>query len=401
MLPMNSEAELTEAALALQRLAACVRDLMPRSVALQADGSGSPRMLALRDTFTAFPAPAEVLFIDGTGFPDSRDSNAAWTLIRFDMTQPRTSAMKFAAAVAAADLPHHRDMLEEHFGVDDDLWKAIRDLRLVANWCDCNYMFLAPYDIRTQPEKYAIEFVRSISDDWNFRELFLSEPDFNAKYGLKPDPVLSAEELLRIDFSTGMPTSQVLRQFTLQELQEKVADIQPIEQVPESVREVIRRAKKLYVYGFFEYAFFTVALHYAYAAMEAALKKRWGASLPRPTRLTLSRAGGKEETDVERTGYAEIESYCDARGWRTNNLLVNGRQFPRTSTMVLNWLKDDGVISDYQKAMFEKAYLPLRNSHSHMEHCSTWMPDARALRQAVEQINILFDSLASDTVQKA
>ena len=240
-----------------------------------------------------------------------------------------------------------------------------------------------------------MEFADWISMDSNFKELFLAEPDFNAKYGLRSDPVLSPEELLRINFSTGIPSSDLLRRFTLQELQENVAEIQPIPQVPGSVREVIRRAKELYIYGFFEYAFFTVAAHYVYAALEAALKARWGTSLSRPIKLTHTRHGVKEEAEIDRTGYAAIEWYCETHGWRTNRLLVNGRPFPRTSTMLLNWLQEDRVITDYQRAMFEKAYLPLRNSHSHMEQCSTWMPSAGPIRRAVEQINILFDSVKS------
>jgi hypothetical protein len=349
-------------------------------------------MLALRDAFMAFPAPAEVLFIDCTGHPDNR--NPVRTLIRFDMTQPRTCEMKFAASISATDLPMSRTMLEEHFGITDCMWEPIRDLTLVSCWSKFNYIFLTRYDIRNEPEKCAIEFADWISMDSQLKELFLSEPDFNAKYRLQPDPVLSMEDLLRIDFKTGMPSSNILRQFTLQELQEDIADIQPIPQVPESIREVIRRAKKLYVYGYFEYAFFTVAAHYAYAAMEAALKARWGVSLPRPTSLSHTRNGVTEEATLQTTGYAAIERYCHAHGWRTNKVYVNGKPFPRTSKPLLEWLQDEGVITEYQKVMFDKAYLPLRNSHSHLEECSTWMPKSGTIRRAVEQINILFNSVA-------
>lgn len=389
---MDTEEERTEAAAALQRLATCVRELMPRFVNLQLDGSGSPQMLALRDTFTAFPAPAEVLFIDGTHFPDKRTLKTVWTLVRLDMSSPRTTNVKFAGSVAAAEMARHSEMLEQHFGIRDFLRDGLSDLSLVSSWDDLSYIHLAPYDIRKEPEKYAKEFANWISMDMHFRELFLAEPDFSAKYRLPPDSLMPTEALLRLDFKTGEPSSHVLRQFSLRELQENVADIQLIPQVPESLREVIRRAKKLYVYGFFEYAFFTVAAHYAYAAMEAAMKTRWGAALSRRVKLTHRRNGVKEEVQLDRTGYASIEWYCETHDWRTHKLMVNGRQFPRTSTMVLNWLRDDGVITDYQKAMFEKAYLPLRNSHSHMEQCSTSMPDSGAIRRAVDQINILFDS---------
>lgn len=388
---MNSEHERREAEVALQRLASCIRDLMPHFVNLQSDGSGSPQMLALRDTFTAFPAPAEVLFIE---CPSSSDGeNSGRTLMRFDMTRPRECEVKFAASITATDLPTSRAMLEEHFEIADCMWESIRDLSLGSCWSKFNYIVLAAHDIRHQPEQFAVEFAEWISTDSEFRKMFLSKRDFTAKYDLEPDPVMSMEDLLRLDFKTGSPSSNVLRAFTLNQLQEHMAEIQPIPQVPDSVKEVIRRAKRLYIYGFFEYSFFTIAAHYAYAAMEAALKSRWGASLPRPTTLIHKRQDVSEEAKFETTGYAAIERYCHVHGWRTNKLLVNGRPFPRTSKPLLEWLQDDCVITEYQKVMFERAYLPLRNSHSHLEDCSTWMPESRTIRKAVEQINILFDSL--------
>jgi hypothetical protein len=348
-------------------------------------------MIALRDTLTAFPAPAEVLFIDGPGTPDG--GNSARTLVRFDMTQPRVSEVKFAASISATNLPTSRTMLEEYFGVVECMWEGIRDLALVSCWDKLNYLYLASYDIRQEPERAAVEFAHWISTDSKFRKLFLSKPDFNAKYGLQPDPVLSPEDLLRMDFTTGLPSSNHLRRSSLEEFQEDVADIQPIPQVPDSVKEVIRRAKKLYVYGFFEYAFFTVAAHYTYAAMEAALRARWGASLARPTTISYTRNGVTESATFETTGYAAIERYCHAHGWSARKVYVNGRAFPRTSQQLLEWLQDEGVINNYQRVMFDKAYLPLRNSHSHLEDCSTSMPEPGTMGRAVEQINILFDSV--------
>lgn len=66
-----------EVAGALERVAAKVRSFMPQFVDLQPDGSGAPQMLAMRDAFLAFPAPAEVLFIDGKGMAERRDCGTA------------------------------------------------------------------------------------------------------------------------------------------------------------------------------------------------------------------------------------------------------------------------------------------------------------------------------------
>lgn len=115
--------------------------------------------------------------------------------------------------------------------------------------------------------------------------------------------------------------------------------------------------------------------------------------MPRPTTISQIRDGVTEEATFETTGYAAIERYCHAHKWRTKKVLVNGRPFPRTSKPLLEWLQEEGIITGYQKVMFEMAYLPLRNLHSHLEECSTWMPESGTMRRAVEQINILFDSV--------
>jgi hypothetical protein len=97
------------------------------------------------------------------------------------------------------------------------------------------------------------------------------------------------------------------------------------------VREIIRRAKKLYIYGYFEYSFFTIASHYTYAAMEAALRARWSLSLPRPCKLTFK----DREVETDRIGFGEIESYCTIHGWKIQKLFVNGKAFPWKSDMLL------------------------------------------------------------------
>jgi hypothetical protein len=388
--------EMIEVAGALERVAAKVRSFMPQFVDLQPDGSGSPRMLAMRDAFLAFPAPAEVLFIDSTGMAERRDGGPHWTLIRFDLSQPRTSQVNFATALKWAELPDHREMLRERFGVDENTWESLRNFRLVAIWDGYSYVRLAPFDIRTDPDEYGVRLGRDIGYDHNFVEAFLHEVDFNAKYSLQPDTVLSAPELLRLDFPSDAPaTDNRLRQLPLSERQQMVRDIQLIPQVPDGVREIIRRAKKLYIYGYFEYSFFTISSHYTYAAMEAALRARWSLILPHPTKLKFK----DKEEDVDRRGFGDIESYCAMHDWKIRKVFVNGKAFPWNSDMLLAWLRDVEVINDWQKQRFEMVYRPLRNSYSHMDGCMVHGGESGALRRAVETINILFDSvpLGGDT----
>ena len=123
--------EMLEVAGALERVAAKVRSFMPQFVDLQPDGSGAPQMLAMRDAFLAFPAPAEVLFIDGKGMAERRDCGPHWTLIRFDLSQPGTSQVNFATALKWEELPDHREMFQENASV---LMKTLGSLSAIFDW---------------------------------------------------------------------------------------------------------------------------------------------------------------------------------------------------------------------------------------------------------------------------
>jgi hypothetical protein len=100
-----------------------------------------------------------------------------------------------------------------------------------------------------------------------------------------------------------------------------------------------------------------------------------------------------EEVAMERAGRLKIKHYCKSHKWKVRKVTVNGRQFPFTAGMVVDWLSDDGVITDWQKWRFNEVYLELRNAHSHLEFCSIEMPRASTIARAVEEINTLFDSV--------
>ena len=120
---------------------------------------------------------------------------------------------------------------------------------------------------------------------------------------------------------------------TLMERQRTVGDVQLIPQVPCGVREIIRRAKKLYIYGFFEYSFFTVAEHYIYAAMEGGITSPVGVELGASSEADLSVDGTtREDAAMERPGYGAIDWYCETHGWKLGKLLVNGRPFHALQT---------------------------------------------------------------------
>jgi len=91
--------------------------------------------------------------------------------------------------------------------------------------------------------------------------------------------------------------------------------------------------------------------------------------------------------------HLKIKNHCKTYKWNGRKVTVNGKPFPFTAGMVVDWLRKDGIINDWQKKRFKEVSLELRNSHSHLEFCSTDNPGASTIAHAVEEINTLFDSL--------
>jgi hypothetical protein len=384
-----------ELAKAHEGVASILRSACPQFVHLKPDGSGSPLMLALRDAFHAFPTPTENLLVDAGGFPSWRDNAPYWTIVRYDLSYPNTNTIRFVREVRASELPLNRSLLSEHFGMDDDSLDDVCALRIVCSWDEHFFTLFAPFDIRKQTEDYARELAEHVVRDLAFRDMFVRETDFNAKHGLKPDQVLSFADLTKID-----ELSACLVRFDRSELpsvedrQQGVANVQLIPQVPEAVCRALHWAKRLYVFGYFEYGFYTIALHYACLALEAALHARWSATLTRPCTLRpTDKTKAVEQVTLDHPSHVAIRSYCKRQGWRVGRVLVNGERFPHTARAVVASLRSNGIINDWQAEQLKELWLELRNYHSHLEFCPVETPAAGTLARAAYEINTLFDSL--------
>jgi hypothetical protein len=153
--------------------------------------------------------------------------------------------------------------------------------------------------------------------------------DFNQKYKLTPEPALDDADVLSPDglsamfvrVDTGLIPS-------LNDVQNVLAQILLIPQVPESVRSTFRIAKRLYLFGRFEYGFYTVSQHYAFLAIEAAILCRWTASLPNP--VTVEGNGFKQQKLSPSHGeLAELWMHIGRK------LIVDNLPFPNSPTRVL------------------------------------------------------------------
>jgi hypothetical protein len=370
-----------------------------RRIQLEPDGSGHPAQLALRDAFCAFPVQTDVLLLDTGGLALHPGEERFWTLLNFDFSVTTGDLVRFHGIAPTSKIARNTALLDTHFSLRMHGLDSLRGLLLMGQWYDRSLVHLVSYNAREQLERYSAELASCLSSySGSLYKLFGKQVDFNKRYSLTPDPVVGRDPLLRIHFATAhfvnLKTGGPL---TLEQLQEDVSQIQLIPQVPEDIRRTFYLAKRLYVFGYLEYGFFTVSLHYAYAAMEAALHARWSAALPIPTVLTHRGNGKLESLTTGPAKHFAIRRLCRVRGWNVRTLQVNGEPFPHTAKQVLVSLRKLGIITDWQLKQFGDMWLKRRNYHSHLEFAPVEPPQTDALVQVAGEINQLFDSLPVPT----
>lgn len=220
------------------------------------------------------------------------------------------------------------------------------------------------------------------------RGVQLTGTDFNDKYGLKPEPVLSDADVLSPDFlSSSFVRIDNELMPSLNDVQSALAEILLIPQVPQSVERTFRIAKRLYLFGRFEYGFYTVSQHYAFLAIEAAILTRWTASLPNPVTIQAKNFN-QQMSSPSHSQLAELFWTKDGR-----SLTVDGLPFPNSPTKVLMRLRDTSIIDKVTERRISAA-IGLRNDLSHHESTTVLPPRTASLSTAAELINTLFDSLS-------
>jgi hypothetical protein len=366
---------------------------------LQLDGSGSDVYLSLHRLYGAFPVAADILLLDTAGIDSPHKQERYATAIRYDFSKPNTADLRFHGVVPLTEAHAHALLIEEILGFDvqsSESLEALKDLRLTCIWKAPLCTHIVPYDPRGRVMEYCGALARQLSySSSQLREIFSPKVDYNAKYNLESDPLLTDEQLLQADeinrhfvkFSDGMPE-------TLSERHASVAAVQLIPQVPEDLKRTFRRAKRLYVYGHLEYDFFTASLHYAQLALDAALHARWSASLPTSVQLTLQKKKKVEKQETMASpSHTKIRNFCKINDWRVAAVHVDGQPFPFAVSMVIADLTAKGLLSQWQQKMILEVDVEIRNSLTHLEFAPIHGPSPDALELASETINALFDSL--------
>ncbi|MCV0367484.1 MAG: hypothetical protein K5798_09530 [Nitrosopumilus sp.] len=347
-----------------------------------------PDILSKRDTIESLPPPLiKVMEIINDSF---ESKNKKGFLFKYDYTVGKEDKIEFCGSISTKD-NEFEETIHKKFNLSkkQNFLDYIIEFTNFATWEQNEdwVVHFVPGDIINQPDIFYREWEKWVL--WNHGAPVISErfkrerfEKFNEMYKLKNDTILSAEEITK-------PNPQVKAfGLELESIQKSIADIQLIPKVPDDIRRVFNKVKKLFMYGYFEYEFFTIAEHYAYLALEAAIKTRYMESLKNPLVLTVPSKNLTSEMQ-KRTHYDIVEFCISTKGWDAKSVLVNGKKFPHNGVGLLDWLEENHLIRKWEKGIFE-AGLYLRNSYSHQERHSITMPNSRILHVIADEINYIF-----------
>jgi hypothetical protein len=373
-----------------------LKELAAKQWPLELDGSGPDVHVSLHRLFNALPVPADILLLDTNDVDLPLKQGPFATAIRYDFSKPNKHGVRFHGIVPLAKADAHAQLIESALGIDTDALRPLKDLTLTYLWDAPRLTHVVPYDARTRVSDYASDLAGHISSPSQLSGMFFPRIDFNAKYNLSPDPPLKDEQLLTIDpLSACFVKTSHGGPETLSELHSSIAHIQLIPQVPEDVRRTFHRAKRLYVYGYLEYGFFTISNHYALTALDAALHARWSATLPASVSLTWKneQTGKLEQQTMAAPSHIKIRDFCKRAGWRVSAVRVHGKPFPYSGNLVIAELAERKIITNWQRKMIQEVDVEIRNSLAHVKSAPVDTLSPHLLELAAETINRLFDSL--------
>ena len=176
----------------------------------------------------------------------------------------------------------------------------------------------------------------------------------------------------------------------IERLQKDISNIQLIPNVPEDVKKVFRHAKDLHIYGFFRYNFFAIAQHYAYLALESAIKNRYYQSFGKEVTLTNKKG---ETVRMGRIDHQGITDFCrKRRGWNARNLKIDGEKFAFSTKELLEWLVRKKIITMWERRKCERG-MDLRNRMSHLTRAYIFPPGYSV--QALEFVSDIINKMYS------
>jgi len=395
----NKEAEWTDF---FDRMFSEAKKIVFERYKLEKDGSGPPETLAIREVVDKFLCPVRIAEIRIDIEKHRHIKDEVCQIIRYDFSQLGVAqrTVEYYNTVDAMDSEKLRELLVKKFDLNEISFEDFyRDFR-TTGWCDDEASFYVQfplYDIKKNPRKFVFDFLAYPFDSFlgKMRQKFGRGVDWNSKFELKPDPILPISEITKMDKTTGafLPFSEGA---SIEKLQEDICNIQLIPNVPGDVKTVFRHAKNLHIYGFFCYNFFAISQHYAYLALESAIKNRYYQSFGKEN--TLENEKG-ETVKVGSIDHQTIIDFCrTTKGWNYRKVKINGEKFAFTTVELLDWLVKKKIITEWERKQCDNG-MKLRHLMSHLTRTYVFPPSysVEALEFVADIINKLYSSSTCST----
>lgn len=379
-----------------------IKNQLNEQYRVEEDGSGPPEIVAIRELVNRLPCAVRVLMlkVDRMKFPHLQDDTCP--LLGYDFTRMGKVIVDYLGLIDANDKARLTENLTKHFQLQNAE-------KFVVDFCK-DFLITGIFDTERpetsihfffyDPTRNLDEFVRDfiLQLDSFFagtvRKKYEKVVDYNKVFNLKPGPIYPAHELLEQDqrvrafvrLTNGDSTP-----ITIEDLQADVASTKLIPPVPENVKRVFERAKELYIFGYFRYDFFTISRHYAYLALESAIKNRYYQSFGRE--VILSNRKGKH-VKIGIIDHQTVIDFCYRNrkdGWNEHMFLADGRKFAFTKKELLDWLVQNKIITMWERRVCEHG-LRLRDFLSHQTFSPVDVPGwaHRSIEEVAALINKMF-----------
>ena len=361
------------------------------------DGEVSPDVVALRDAIFKLPCPVKVLELrfDKAQFVHVKDGIGH--ILRYDLSRIGEKQIEDYGVIDVENRDALKSVLIDKFGFPEiavvDFISSFKTMGIWEPELDY-YIHFAQYDLRKYFEKYLFELLQIFLSNIETQLIkkFKRKIDFNSLYNLREDKVLPWEVL-----TTREPILDThFRKPTVEDLQKDICAIQLIPTVPDEVKRIFKSAKDLYVFGYFQWYFFTISNHYSYLAIESAVKHRFNQWLGEKVVLTCKK--GNLSQEMIKPSYEKISDFYwqnKKQGRNYHKLKVGGEDFPYSMTLLLDWLLRKGIQTKWQRDRLKLA-IDMRNALSHLESVTILWPNPSGLKIVAEQINTLYHQNMND-----
>jgi hypothetical protein len=362
-----------------------VKKMVYKQNPVEEDGSGSPETLAIREAIESFPCQLRIaeIKIDVRKYSDISDE--VCQIINYNLTRFGERSLEYYGVIDSRDKEKLKQTLIKYFNLNekafDDFYKDFKHI----GWADDNLTFYTQftvYNIKNNFERFVLDFytyfIGLVGD--KLSEKFKKVIDYNRLFNLKPDPILPLEEFIKRNDIEGF------LHLSFHDLQERVCNFQLIPDVPEHVKRVFDNAKKLFIFGYLHYQFFTISQHYAYLALESGIRHRYNLSLGKKAKIT----NPKGESIEISPSWMYIHIFCKMnRGWNSKRIKVNGEDFPYNNRRLLNWLLEKKIVTRWERKQYDVG-INMRNILSHLEFAPIHGPGSSAIKIIADRINRLF-----------